>query len=120
MRLVGVMKTTLKKVLGRASANLQTLQTVITEVDAIMNDRPITNVTSGRDDPEPLTPAHLLHGRRLTGLPFTDTSTDSERTFPNNSRQQIVQRARLHARVIEQYRKRWTHEYLTSLREFQT
>ena len=31
-----------------------------------------------------------------------------------------MQRTRLHARVIEQYRKRWTHEYLTSLREFQT
>jgi len=76
-RLVGVMKTTLKMVLGRASVNLQTMQTVITEVEAIMNDRPITYVTSGRDAPEPLTLAHLLRGRRLTGLLFTDTSTAS-------------------------------------------
>ena len=45
-----------------ASVDFQTLQTVVTEVEAIMNDRPITYVTYGRVDPEQLTPAHLLHG----------------------------------------------------------
>ena len=57
-RLIGVAKTTLKKTLGRTSTDLQTLQTVITEVESIMNDRPLTVVSSSRDDPEPLTPSH--------------------------------------------------------------
>ena len=57
-RLIGVAKTTLKKILGRASIDLQMLQTVITEVEVIMNDRPLTVVSSSRDDPEPLTPSH--------------------------------------------------------------
>jgi len=119
-RLVGVMKTTIKKVLGKASVDFQTLQTVITEVEAIMNDRPITYVTSSRDDPEPLTPAHLLHGRRLTGLPYSDAKAVGDSSFPNVTRRDITQRALAHARLIEQYRHRWTHEYLTSLREFLT
>ena len=37
-----------------------------------MNDRPLTYVTSEAADPEPLTPAHLLYGRRITTLPYND------------------------------------------------
>ena len=58
--------TTLKKVLGRASVNLTTLQTIVVEIEAILNDRPLTHVSSDVIDEEPLTPAHLLYGRRIT------------------------------------------------------
>ncbi|XP_052799407.1 uncharacterized protein LOC128231022 [Mya arenaria] len=50
-RLIGVAKTTIKKILGRASIDLQMLQTVVTEVEAMMNDRQLTYVSSSRDDP---------------------------------------------------------------------
>jgi len=45
-RLIGLTKTTLKKVLGRASVDLTTLQTIIVEIEAILNDRPLTYVSS--------------------------------------------------------------------------
>ncbi|XP_052239942.1 uncharacterized protein LOC127850708 [Dreissena polymorpha] len=66
------------------------------------------------------TSAHLLHGRRLTGLPYSDAKAVGDSSFPNVTRRDITQRAQAHVRLIEQYRHRWAHEYLTSLREFQT
>ena len=45
-RLIGLTKTTLKKVLGRASVDLTMLQTIIVEIEAILNDRPLTHVSS--------------------------------------------------------------------------
>ena len=41
------------------------------EVEAILNDRPLTHVSSDIEDAEPLTPAHFLHGHRITSLPHT-------------------------------------------------
>ena len=41
-RLIGLTKTALKKTVGRASVTLEELQALIVEVEAILNDRPIT------------------------------------------------------------------------------
>ena len=68
-RLIGLTKAALKKVLGRTYASLSSLQTIIVEVEAMLNDRPLTYIPSDISDPEPLTPAHLLCGRRITSLP---------------------------------------------------
>ena len=62
-RLIGLTKNAVKKVLGRAFVSLSTLQTITTEIEAHLNNRPLTYVSSDIDDPEPLTPAHLLYSR---------------------------------------------------------
>ena len=59
----------MKKVLGKANNSLGELQTISTETEAIPNDRLLTHVSSEFNDEEPLTPSHLLHGRRITTLP---------------------------------------------------
>ena len=64
--MIGLTKTTLKKVLGRASVNLTTLQTVVVEIEAILNDRPLTYLSTDVNDEEPLTPIHLFYGSRIT------------------------------------------------------
>jgi len=58
----------------RAHINLETLQTVAVEVEAILNDCPLTYLSNEIADPEPLTPAHLLHGKRLTRHPHECTT----------------------------------------------
>ena len=68
-RLIGLTKMSLKKVLGRSRVTLPVLQTLVVEVEAILNDRPLTHTSPDLDDPEPLTPAHLLHGHRIISLP---------------------------------------------------
>ena len=41
-RLIGITKSTIKKVLGRALVSYETLHTIVTEIEGVMNDRPLT------------------------------------------------------------------------------
>ena len=41
-RLIGLTKTALKRVLGRAHIDLITLQTLVVEIEDILNNRPLT------------------------------------------------------------------------------
>ena len=61
-------KRCLKKIVGQGKLSYEELLTVIIEVEGIVNSRPILYVSSS-DLEEPLTPSHLLIGRRLLNLP---------------------------------------------------
>jgi hypothetical protein len=82
-RLIGLTMTALKKTLGRTSVTLEELQTLIVEVEAILNDRPITSVSGDINHEEPLTPSHLLYGRRITSLPFDTSVCDDDLNDPD-------------------------------------
>ena len=71
-----MVKVSLKKLLGRAFITLTALQTIIVEVEATLNDRPLTYLSSNTEDPEPLTPSHLLCGHRIASLPHPLTEDD--------------------------------------------
>ena len=66
---MGLTKQSLRKVLGRAFVTLPVLQTIVVEIEAVLNDHPLMYVSTDVRDVEPLTPAHLLCGRRITSLP---------------------------------------------------
>ena len=116
-RLIGLTKMALKKVLGRSRVSLLVLQTLVVEVEAILNNRPLTYVSSELDDDEPLTPSHLLHGRRIVSLPheYVMEQEIDDPTFGNSS--EVTRRAQTQAALLNQFWFRWRHEYLTSLRE---
>ena len=67
-RLVRSVKRCLKKNVGRAKLSHEELLTVITEIEMIINSRPLSYVTQDDLD-EPITPSHLLIGRRIISLP---------------------------------------------------
>ena len=56
-RLIGLTKRAIRKTLGTARITLMELQTLIIEIEATLNDRPITYVLSDISDEEPLTPS---------------------------------------------------------------
>ena len=116
-RLIGLSKTAIKKVLGRRHVSLLILETIIVEIEATLNDRPLMFVSSELGDPEPLTPAHLLHGRRITCLPYELVEMDELTDSSYREAGQIQKKAKVQAAVLRDFRKRWRHEYLTSLRE---
>ena len=51
------------------------------KIEVVLNDRPLTYQSADKTDPEPLTPSHLLYGRRITTLPYPITE-DDELTDP--------------------------------------
>ena len=119
-RLIGLTKTALKKVLGRASLDLTTLQTIIVEIEAILNDRPLTHVSSDVMDEEPLTPAHLLYGRRIIALPHISVEQDEilDPDYNQGGNAEIQKKSKCIALLLQHFWTRWRQEYLTSLREF--
>ncbi|XP_063420482.1 uncharacterized protein LOC134705689 [Mytilus trossulus] len=115
-RLIGITKDCVKKVLGRSLINIELLKTIVTEVETIMNDRPLTYVSSDPLD-EPLTPSHLLYGRRITTLPYPD-NRDFEHSTLEMTHESVNKLSRLKSQIIQQFWCKWKHEYLTSLREY--
>lgn len=79
--MVRCVKTALKKgkkVLGHGYLKFRDLSTVVTEVEVVLNSRPLTFVYTEKSEPDPLTPADFLVGRRLTSLPPSERRLVSE------------------------------------------
>ena len=68
-RLIRLVKNILYSVLKEQLLVDKALQTALCEVEAIMNDRPITTVTNYPNDLKPLTPNHLLYLKAKPVLP---------------------------------------------------
>ena len=112
-------KVALTKVLGRANIRLPELETIVTEIEAILNDRPLTFISCTIDDEQPLTPSHLLYGRRITALPHPLIKEDEWSDPTCNEDPSLVQHlAKFRADLIHQFWNLWRRDYLTSLREF--
>ncbi|CAC5355044.1 unnamed protein product [Mytilus coruscus] len=92
------------------------LKAIVTEVETILNDCPLTYVSSDPLD-EPLTPSYLLYGRRITTLPYPDNRDFEHSTF-EVTHESVNKLSRLKSHLIQQFWYKWKHEYLTSLREY--
>lgn len=115
-RLIGLTKDCIKKVLGRSLVNVELLRTIVTEVETILNDRPLTYVSTDPLD-EPLTPSHLLYGRRITSLPYPANPV-VEHSQSDLTHESVNKLLKTKSRIIQSFWCRWKHEYLTSLREY--
>ena len=100
-RLIGITKSTIKKVLGRALVSYETLHTIVTEILGLMNDRPHSYVMSDASDQEPFRPAHLLYGRRITALPHQEDVTIPYITTQTD----VIKTARVQGQLISQFRE---------------
>ena len=117
-RMVGLTKQAIKKTLGRAFVTLQQLETIVIEIEAILNDRPLTYISTDLSDPEPLTPSHLLFGKRIRQVlhPLNDPEELKDPTYVSDSA--MREKVNKHTAMMEKFWNRWRTEYLTSLREF--
>ena len=62
------MKRCLRKIVGKSKLTFDELSTAITEVENVLNSRPLSFVST-EDLEELLTPAHFLIGHRSLSLP---------------------------------------------------
>ncbi|KRY05797.1 hypothetical protein T12_15361 [Trichinella patagoniensis] len=113
-RLIRSMKTSLKKVLQNSMLEDEEFRTIISEVEARMNSRPLTYNPDNPNDPEVLTPYHFLTGTHYTDIP--EVTKDEDEWVPKiQSTSHLMKNWNLRQRLIAQWWKRWKAEYVTNL-----
>ncbi|XP_055838266.1 uncharacterized protein LOC129906506 [Episyrphus balteatus] len=101
-------KTLLVRHLGEVSLTYEQLLTVVIQIEAILNSRPLTPLSSDPNDFEALTPGHFLIGGPLTAIAEPDI-TDSKIGSLNKFRQM--------QHIQQHFWKRWSAEYLHLLQQ---
>ena len=109
-RLVRSVKRCLKKVMGHSKVNYEEFETLLIEVEGILNSRPLTYVSE--EFIHPLTPSSLRVGRRLLNQVAEVKYRDG-----GNSAKGLSKRQKHLNLVIDHFWKRWRREYLTELRK---
>ena len=115
-RMIQVLKRCLRKLVGQAKLTYQELLTSVAEVELIVNSRPLTYM-SPLDLEEPLTPSHLIFGKRLMSLPDNFYYAEPEDFNPGLSHLNANKRLRYLHTVLDHFWNRWRREYLTEFRE---
>ena len=95
------------RVVGEVKLTFEEATTVLAQIEACLNSRPLTPLPSAEDKGiEVLTPGHFLIGRPIEALP--DPSETSQ-SFT------LLKRWHLCQALVRHFWRRWTTEYLTTL-----
>ncbi|XP_064470268.1 uncharacterized protein LOC135385022 [Ornithodoros turicata] len=105
----------LRKTLSRNVVDFIEMQTMLAEVEAMMNSRPITFVYNKNSEPTPLTPATMIMERRVLAPPSTE-STTSRNTIHDPSSTEIRETWRRQQHYVNAVWNRRQQEYLSELR----
>ena len=108
-RLVRSLKRCLKKCFRTVRMTYEEFNTALVEVEGVLNSRPLTYTYDELS--EPLTPSHLIMGRRIL-------SRHHVAAKESVSRECLTSRAKFLDRVLGHFWNRWRSEYLTELREY--
>ena len=120
-RLIRIVKSCLRKTLGRARIRTEQLATLLTEVEAVVNTRPFVYV--GADDRLSLSPADLLQQHTTLGLPDGPATQDDPDHTPPGTRismaETLLEAWRRGQNLVNHFWETWRGEYLAALREKQ-
>lgn len=97
----------LRRLLQLTHFTYEEMQTCLTQVEAVLNSRPITALSSDPSDFTPLTPAHFLIGRPLLSVPHAQVS----------ERITCLERYKRIEYVKQHYWARFSKEYITTLQQ---
>lgn len=99
-------KLLLQRSVASASLTYEELSTVTAQIEAILNSRPITPLSSDPNDLTALTPGHFLIGEPLTAL------VDPQSVPQSIS---LIRRWDLVNHIKKEFWRRWSNEYLCEL-----
>jgi len=102
-RMVRSVKTPIRIIVGSAKLTFRQLSVILTEVEAIVNNRPLAIVSDHPDDLTPITPAELIIGRRMDQLPDPN---------PRKNETSIGHLWRKRQHTLNAFWKRWRNDYL--------
>lgn len=99
-------KKHLYKMIGTQLLTYEEFNTILVQIEALMNSRPLCVLSSDPSEPIALTPSHFLN---LTPLKYIPAENLDD--IPINR----LQRYKLTDKIVQSYWQRWHVEYLTSL-----
>ncbi|XP_063617952.1 uncharacterized protein LOC134790896 [Cydia splendana] len=95
----------LKRVIGDSTLTFEEMATVLAQIEACLNSRPMSRINSSNsNDPIPLTPGHFLVGEPLVLVP--DSNYESTNVGS-------LRRWQLTQKMVQDFWRRWSREYLT-------
>ncbi|XP_061709219.1 uncharacterized protein LOC133519245 [Cydia pomonella] len=98
----------LNRILGNGHLTYEELATLFSQVESILNSRPLCPLSSSPNDFQPLTPGHFIIGRALTSLPSPHLADI------NPSRLDRFQRLEA---LRQHFWRRWQMEYVCELQQ---
>lgn len=102
------LKYHLKRVVGNTIVSHEEFFTLIVQIEAVLNSRPLCPLSSDPNDLTAITPAHFLIGSSLAAMPEPNyTETPLNRL----NRWQLIQK------MAQHFWKKWSSEYLSRLQQ---
>ncbi|XP_035232305.1 uncharacterized protein LOC118204095 [Stegodyphus dumicola] len=111
-RLIKSVKLALRKTVRKTTLSREELETLIIEIEGFLNSRPLTYVYFELQEPMPLTPAHMLLGRRVNSLSPARLNFDSNLV----NRKTLIKIFNYRERLVSMFWNKWKNEYLLMLR----
>ena len=102
------MKKHLTRIVGNVKLNFEELTTVLCQIEACLNSRPLVPLLTNNDDEEVLTPGHFLIGRPIEAIPDPDLSSRPIST---------LRRWHLCQSLTKHFWRHWSTEYLVTLQK---
>ena len=100
------MKFHLKRIMNEKILTYEEFYTVLTQVEAVLNSRPICQISEDATDPIALSPGHFLIGEPLMTLLEPDLM---------EKKQSLLKRWKFVTSLTQQFWKRWSSDYLGCL-----
>ena len=116
-RLVGLVKRTLRKAIGKMKLTNDQLQTVLKEAEAIVNSRPLVYVGDDIHSHITLTPSHFLTLNPNIGIPEIDLNNDVEYLPDKSIAEKLLETWKKGHKLLDRFWQIWRNDYLLSLRE---
>lgn len=102
------MKHHLKRTMKNIHLTYEEFLTLLNQIEAILNSRPLYAMSTDPTDFEPLTPSHFLIHRNITSIPHPDISAIP---FNRLTRYKHIQQ------LYQRFWKRFSSEYITQLHQ---
>lgn len=102
------MKYHLKRIIGDSTLTFEEISTVLTQIEACLNSRPLCPTTSDPSDNSALTPGHFIIGDAILSPPEVTSELSN---INHSTRWQFVQKMR------NDFWKRWQREYISRLQQ---
>lgn len=105
---VKVAKKHLFRQLGSSKLSFEDMSTILTQIESLMNSRPLLPITEDPNDLAALTPAHFLIGTSMTALPDPNLQSVPAHSLDH------YQKLQLH---VQKFWSHWRTEYLQELQK---